>query len=106
MLTRRPSPALLLGRLRNRKQVASVAQELEGLASQARPFSGSIDYVEHHLAHLASAFFPSPFRDALVVSVDGFGDFASAAWGRGEDRSLAVEDRILSRTRSASSIRR
>ena len=35
--------------------------------------------VEHHLAHLASAFRVSPFTDAAVVSVDGFGDFASAA---------------------------
>jgi predicted NodU family carbamoyl transferase len=34
--------------------------------------------VEHHLAHLASAFFPSPFEEAALCSVDGFGDFASA----------------------------
>ncbi len=95
VLARRPSPALLLARLRNRREVASISQELESLAPTGRPFSGSIEYVEHHLAHLASAFFASPFRDAAAVSVDGFGDFASAAWGRGDDRSLAVEGRIL-----------
>ncbi|MEI2640775.1 MAG: hypothetical protein V9G10_00095 [Candidatus Nanopelagicales bacterium] len=32
-------------------------------------------------AHLSSAFHVSPFDEAVVVSVDGFGDFASAAWG-------------------------
>ena len=37
--------------------------------------------VEHHLAHLGSAFLVSPFEEAVAVSVDGFGDFASAAWG-------------------------
>ena len=50
--------------------------------------------VEHHLAHLASAFFVSPFRDATAVSVDGFGDFASAAWGVGLGNELSVEGRV------------
>ena len=39
--------------------------------------------VEHHLAHLASAFLVSPFEEAVVVSVDGFGDFAQRRLGRG-----------------------
>jgi carbamoyltransferase len=93
VMSRRPSPRLLLNRLRNRKQVAAIADELGALPG--RPFSGTIDYVEHHLAHLASAFYPSPFREATVVSVDGFGDFASAAWGCGAGTSLSLDDRIL-----------
>jgi carbamoyltransferase len=90
---RLPSPRLLLHRLRNRKQIAGVAEELRAVPGQ--PFSGTIDYVEHHLAHLASAFYPSPFREAAVVSVDGFGDFASAAWGTGNGTSLSLDGRIL-----------
>ena len=62
--------------------------------------------VEHHLAHLASAFLVSPFEEAVVVSVDGFGDFASAAWGVGRGTRIEVEDRSTSRIRSASSTRR
>ena len=89
----RPSPHLLLKRLRNRNQIAGIADELGALPG--RPFSGAIDYVEHHLAHLASAFFPSPFREAAVVSVDGFGDFASAAWGRGSGTALSLDGRVL-----------
>lgn len=93
VVAHRPSPRLLARKLRNRADVASIADELGAIAD--RPFAGTIDYIEHHLAHLASAFYASPFRDAAVVSVDGFGDFASAAWGCGSDTSLSLDGRIL-----------
>jgi carbamoyltransferase len=91
---KRPSPRLLLAKLRNRKEVANIDDELDRLRD-GRPFTGTIAYVEHHLAHLASAFYPSPFREAAVVSVDGFGDFASAAWGSGNDTTLSLDGRVL-----------
>ncbi len=93
IVSRRPSARLLFNRLRNRKQLAGLAAELAALPG--RPFTGAIDYVEHHLAHLASAFYPSPFRDAVAVSVDGFGDFASAAWGCGSGTALSLDGRVL-----------
>jgi carbamoyltransferase len=89
----RPSPQLLLSRLRNRKQVASIIDQLNTLPG--RPYCGAIGYVEHHLAHLSSAFYVSPFQEAVVVSVDGFGDFASAAWGLGSGTSLSLDGRVL-----------
>ena len=39
--------------------------------------------VEHHVAHLASAFYCSPFEQAALLSADGLGDFASSMWGTG-----------------------
>ena len=90
---KRPSPGLLLKRWRNRHQVGQIADQLRALPG--RPFAGTIEHVEHHLAHLASAFYPSPFREAAVVSVDGFGDFASAAWGCGHETSLSLDGRVL-----------
>jgi carbamoyltransferase len=54
-----------------------------------------IDRVEHHLAHLSSAFHVSPFDEAVVVSIDGFGDFASAAWGVGRGASIEREGQVL-----------
>ena len=39
--------------------------------------------VEHHLAHLASAFYCSPFEESALLSADGLGDFASSLWGAG-----------------------
>jgi len=51
--------------------------------------------VEHHVAHLASAFYVSPFEEAAVVSLDGFGDFSSAAWGVGLGKNLIVQGRVF-----------
>jgi carbamoyltransferase len=93
VLAHRPSPRLLANRLRNRKQVAGIAEALSALPG--RPFAGAIEYVEHHFAHLASAYYPSPFAEAAVVSVDGFGDFASAAWGSGRGTALSLDGRVL-----------
>ena len=44
---------------------------------------------------MASAFFSSPFENAAVVSVDGFGDFASSALGFGQGTTLTLEDHIF-----------
>jgi carbamoyltransferase len=50
--------------------------------------------VEHHQAHLASAFFVSPFERAALLSADGLGDFASTMWGSGEDSRMKIEGAI------------
>ncbi len=47
--------------------------------------------LEHHQAHLASAFFVSPFDRAALLSVDGLGDFASAMWGVGQGSRIEVK---------------
>src|SRR5215467_6512782 len=44
--------------------------------------------VEHHVAHLASAFYCSPFERAALLSADGLGDFASSMWGVGFGRRM------------------
>lgn len=46
--------------------------------------------VEHHRAHLASAFFVSPFERAALLSADGLGDFGSAMWGIGTGSDLTI----------------
>ncbi|HET6892682.1 MAG TPA: carbamoyltransferase C-terminal domain-containing protein [Pyrinomonadaceae bacterium] len=46
--------------------------------------------VEHHRAHLASAFYVSPFDRAALLSIDGFGDFISTMWAKGEGNSFEV----------------
>jgi carbamoyltransferase len=94
LVSERPSLSLVLDRVRNRKSREGIADLL------AIEFPGSkrrvdVDYVEHHLAHLSSAFHVGPFEDSVVVSVDGFGDFASAAWGVGHGAAIDVEGRVL-----------
>src|SRR5262250_570596 len=44
--------------------------------------------VEHHVAHLASTFYCSPFAEAALLSADGLGDFASSMWGAGSGRRM------------------
>ena len=92
-LTQRPNLKFVMDRLRNAKEVTSLEAEL-ALAFPGERITGAIHHVEHHLAHLASAFLVSPFEKAVVVSVDGFGDFASAAWGVGRGSAIEVEDKV------------
>ena len=92
-LAHRPDPRLVLDRLRNRQQRAGIAVLLEQALAGQR-FNGRVHAVEHHVAHLSSAFHVSPFDEAVVVSVDGFGDFASAAWGIGRGSALHSQVRL------------
>jgi carbamoyltransferase len=55
------------------------------------PSAGKSIGLKHHVAHLASAFLVCPFREAAIISVDGFGDFSSAAWGTGHGTSISVD---------------
>ena len=52
-----------------------------------------IFYPEHHLSHAASAFYPSPFEEAAIVTVDGVGEWATTTigYGRGKDIEILSE---------------
>lgn len=50
--------------------------------------------VEHHQAHLASAFFVSPFERAALLSADGLGDFASTMWGTGSGNRMRIDGAV------------
>ena len=93
VVKQRPDLGLVLGRLRNRRARATIP-ELLASAFPGNEFRGQLHAVEHHLAHLSSAFDVSPFDEAVVVSVDGFGDFASTAWGVGRGDDLTLDGRI------------
>ncbi|MGH7616592.1 MAG: carbamoyltransferase N-terminal domain-containing protein, partial [Gemmatimonadaceae bacterium] len=56
-------------------------------------YDGRLLYAEHHESHAASAFFPSPFEEAAVLTIDGVGEWATAsiAVGRGSDLSMIRE---------------
>src|SRR6516162_6023600 len=88
-----PEISLALSRLKNRRQRRQIP-ELLAKAFPADDFRGTAHNIEHHLAHLSSAFHVSPFDEAVVVSVDGFGDFASAAWGVGRKNDISIEGRV------------
>src|SRR5205085_6845565 len=90
---RRPDPRFLIVKLRNRRMRAGIPE----LLLQHFPneqFDGQFHKIEHHLAHLYSAFNVSPFEEANVVSIDGFGDFSSTAWGIGRGDDLSLDGRV------------
>jgi len=89
----RPKLRLLRDRLRSRAKRQSLSTKIVSLFPDDE-FSGAVHFVEHHLAHLSSAFFASPFDTALALSVDGFGDFASTAWGTGEGNAVAIDGKV------------
>jgi carbamoyltransferase len=93
LATQRPNLRLILERLKNRVTRQGVRELLKN-SFPRHEFSGEVHQVEHHLAHLSSAFHVSPFEEAVVVSVDGFGDFASAAWGTGSGREINIDGRV------------
>jgi carbamoyltransferase len=55
----------------------------------------NIKYIEHHEAHIASTFYASNFEESVCLSIDGFGDFASASWGVGRKESIILDGDIL-----------
>jgi carbamoyltransferase len=79
-------------RLERRAEVSSVPQLLETRLGIRR---ARVHHVEHHLAHLASSFLVSPFERAALLSIDGFGDFASTMTGSGQGTSIEIFDRTL-----------
>jgi carbamoyltransferase len=53
-------------------------------------YSGRIVFTEHHQAHAASAFFPSPYQDAAFLCLDGVGEWATSSWGIGRGNQLDI----------------
>ena len=84
---------MLLSKLMVRKKKNSILDEFF-IAFPGKKILASIEYIEHHKAHLASTFLASPFGDSVVVSVDGFGDFASTTWGVGKDTQVFIDGQI------------
>lgn len=53
-------------------------------------FDGKIIFLEHHLSHAASAFFPSPFPEAAFLTADGVGEWATSSYGLGKDNKITI----------------
>lgn len=62
--------------------------------SDPKAIAAKFHRIEHHQAHLASAFFVSPFERAALLSADGLGDFASTMWGAGSGSHMEIADAI------------
>ena len=52
-----------------------------------------IKFSEHHYSHAASAFFPSPFKEAVVLTLDGVGEWATTTVAIGKNNNLRYDQR-------------
>jgi carbamoyltransferase len=92
VLTHRPSPKLMWQKIKNMRSAGSVKDTLEKV--YGHEIKAQLHQVEHHLAHLASAFLVSGFEEAACISIDGFGDFASTAMGFGQGDEIKIDNRV------------
>jgi carbamoyltransferase len=82
-------------RLLNAKQVTSLEHEFLKIDRlDTSKLKKKIHLVEHHRSHLASAFFPSPFEEAALLSIDGSGDFTTTMTGVGKANQIEVFNSI------------
>lgn len=83
-------------RLRNAGKVHDIKAaicEAKGIKTDA--LKAQLHHVEHHQAHLGSAFFVSGYEEAAVASIDGFGDFVSTMVAQGKGTNLTVLQSLL-----------
>ena len=57
-------------------------------------FEGDVLFVKHHLSHAASAFLPSPFEHAAILTADGVGEWATTCWGSGRGSEITVRQEL------------
>jgi len=68
------------------------AGDLPGLGD--RTLKNRILFTEHHESHAASAFFPSPYERAAIITCDGVGEWATTTWGVGEGNRVRLQNVI------------
>ena len=54
-----------------------------------------IKYIDHHLSHISSAFYPSGFENCLAISIDGFGDFSSLVVAQCSNQKIKIKKKLL-----------
>lgn len=89
-------PRLARQRLENRAQLRDIPA-LVAEATGVRPdaLRARVHHLEHHLCHAASTYLPSGLPRAAILTIDGFGDFASTMTAIGDGAHLRVLDRVL-----------
>jgi carbamoyltransferase len=88
-------PSFARGRAKVLAKFTGVREALAAaFDSDPKKIKARFHRIEHHQAHLASAFFVSPFERAALLSADGLGDFASTMWGSGSGNRMDIADAI------------
>lgn len=67
---------------------------LKNYIQEELKFEGDIIFPEHHESHAASAFFPSPFKQTAILTMDGVGEWTTSSLGKGEDNKIELTHEI------------
>lgn len=71
-----------------------LVDHLKSLGADEKEIFRKIRFSDHHLSHAASAFFPSPFAEGVVLTLDGVGEWATASVGYGQGHNLKIDREI------------
>ena len=94
-IVRRPGYAFIRDRLKNAARIGDLRKDFEAaFPGEMESFHGRIRNVQHHIAHLASAYYLSGYDEAAVCSVDGFGDFVSTMTASGSGTSMKTLQQV------------
>ncbi|MFH0754507.1 MAG: carbamoyltransferase [Candidatus Omnitrophota bacterium] len=67
---------------------------IKDVLAQALDYDGKIVFGEHHESHAASAFFPSPFEEAAIITMDGVGEWATTSFGVGRSNTIRLDGEL------------
>ena len=96
LLKKRISVKTILNRFNNAQKIGSVKQQFAAIFKVSeKDIKAQVINVEHHLSHLASAFYASPYKEAALLSIDGFGDFSSTMTGVGRNNKMEVTGKVI-----------
>lgn len=90
-----PNFNFLFQRFAKNKKKSNILQAIEDELGREFKTSCKLVPVEHHLAHLSSAFYESKYKESINLSVDAFGDFVSLSWGVNVKNKIIVKDKIF-----------
>ena len=95
VIRKRPSLSSLKDRLRNRSKIGNIVDEFcNKISVSGKELKAEFKFVEHHRAHIASSFLVSRFKEAALISVDGFGDFLSCMMAVGMRNDISMLDTV------------
>ena len=67
---------------------------IKDLIKKELHYDGQVIFPEHHESHAASAFFPSPFKEAAIITLDGVGEWTTTSWGVGKGNKIDLKSEI------------
>ena len=75
-------------------QKKMLIEEFEKISKNKSAIKNKLLFSEHHLSHAASAFFPSPFKESAILTMDAVGEWATTSFGIGKDNYIEINKEI------------